>query len=182
VIVGTPQIGFLHVALDELRVAHSLIAPIRLGSADEICCAVDADCTAARANTSRNQQGAVAEAASDIEHTAADREPASAQGSIAVLRKPIGDQMLEATELVEQHGVPCFDHDAIDVCHDVPLQISRADGSAACASRCGQTVSLPMAIGQPPMPRQPRPIGSSMAERQLPHLRSVVGYTSDCDQ
>ena len=35
-IVGTTQIAFLHVALDKSRVAHSLVAAIRLGSADEL--------------------------------------------------------------------------------------------------------------------------------------------------
>ena len=39
-IVGTPEVAFLHVALNELRVAHLLVAPIRLSGADEICYAI----------------------------------------------------------------------------------------------------------------------------------------------
>ena len=89
-IVWATQIAFLHVAVDELRIGDSLVATLRLGGADEVGCAVDTDRAAARADTSRNEDGAVSEAASDIENTPADRELAPAQCSIAVLRQPIG--------------------------------------------------------------------------------------------
>jgi hypothetical protein len=84
--------------------------------------------------------------------------------------------MPEATELVEQHGIPCFDHDAIDVCHGVPLQSGRVARSGdLCRPMRNATVSPPPASGQSPNESAiPRSSGCPMECRVYVLPRSVT--------
>ena len=115
-VVGTAQVVLLDVGDEESRVRRPRCRGIPLAGEDEVRGAIDADRLAARADLARDRDRAVAEAAADVEDPLARPVGSPREELLAVARKALDEEVLEALELVEEHRVPGF-HDDVVLLH-----------------------------------------------------------------